>query len=102
MMSQRNLELVRRAFAEYGQPALGFEEAARSGLIAPDVEVDPLLCLRRKGALVFMHVTAEGEGGGVPVEMRNAHEYTIRDGVRVRVKVCASRDEALEAAELRE
>jgi hypothetical protein len=31
--------------------------------------------------LVFMHVTARGEGSGVPVEMRDAREYTIRDGV---------------------
>lgn len=29
--------------------------------------------------LVFVHVTAEGEGSGVPVEMRNAYELTIRD-----------------------
>src|SRR5688572_3063720 len=31
--------------------------------------------------LVFIHATAEGEGSGVPVETRSAHEFTIQDGV---------------------
>ena len=52
--------------------------------------------------LVFMRVTAEGEGSGVPVEMRNAHEFTILDGVFVRWKGYADRTEALKAAGLRE
>jgi ketosteroid isomerase-like protein len=52
--------------------------------------------------LVFVHVTAEGEGSGVPVEIQNAYEYTIRDGVVVRWKVYADRSEALEAAGLSE
>jgi ketosteroid isomerase-like protein len=50
--------------------------------------------------LIFMRVTAKGEGSGVPVEIRDAHEYTIRDGVLVRMKVYADRAEALEAAGL--
>jgi ketosteroid isomerase-like protein len=52
--------------------------------------------------LVFVHVTAEGEASGVPVGLRNAHEFTIRDGVSVRWKVYADRGEALEAAGLSE
>jgi ketosteroid isomerase-like protein len=52
--------------------------------------------------LVFMRVTAEGEGSGVHVEMRNAHEFTIRDGVFVRWKGYADRTEALEACGLSE
>jgi hypothetical protein len=52
--------------------------------------------------LVFVRVTAEGEGSGAPVEMRDAHELTIRDGVFVRWKVYADRAEALEAAGLEE
>jgi ketosteroid isomerase-like protein len=52
--------------------------------------------------LVFVHVTAEGEGSGVPVEMRNAYELTIRDGVLVRWKVYPDRAKALEAAGLSE
>jgi ketosteroid isomerase-like protein len=50
--------------------------------------------------LVFMRVTAEGEGSKVPVEMRNAHEFKIRDGVCTSWKVYADRDDALEAAGL--
>jgi ketosteroid isomerase-like protein len=52
--------------------------------------------------LVFAHASAEGEGSGAPVEMRDAHELTIRDGLIVRFKVYANRAEALEAAGLSE
>jgi uncharacterized protein len=52
--------------------------------------------------LVFVRVTAEGEESGAPVEMRDAHEFTIRDGVFVRWKVYADRADALEAAGLSE
>ena len=52
--------------------------------------------------LIFMRVTAQGEGSGVPVENRVAHEYTIRDGVLARWKGYSDRSEALEAAGLRE
>jgi hypothetical protein len=47
-------------------------------------------------------VNATGKGSGVPVDLRNAHEFTIRDGMLVRFKVYRDRDEALEAAGLTE
>ena len=50
--------------------------------------------------LVFVHVTAEGAGSGIPVEIRNAYEFTIRDGVLIRWRVFADRAAALEAAGL--
>ena len=50
--------------------------------------------------LVFVRVDARGKGSGVPVELRNAHEFTIREGVLVRFKVYGDRDDALEAAGL--
>jgi ketosteroid isomerase-like protein len=50
--------------------------------------------------LVFVRVDARGKGSGAPVELRNAHEFTIREGVLVRFKVYGDRDEALEAAGL--
>jgi ketosteroid isomerase-like protein len=135
-MSQENVDLVRRAYAEFGLPA-GVEEAARAGLVAPDAEFDlsdvypdgPIIrgpeAWREYAAslpwggslkfqperffdvddqrvLVFMRVTAEGEGSGVPVERRTAHEITIQDGVVVRVKAYPDRDEALDAAGLSE
>ena len=34
--------------------------------------------------LVFVRVTATGEGSGVPVELRDAHEFTVREGLLVR------------------
>ena len=52
--------------------------------------------------LVFVRGTAVGEGSGVPVERRGAHEITIRDGVVVRLKTYANRAEPLEAAGLSE
>jgi ketosteroid isomerase-like protein len=134
-MPQENVDLVRWAFAEFGSTRDGPEKAARSGLIAPDVEIDfaamypdaPIIrgfeaslgyldslprgrSVKAKAerfsdvdderVVVFVHATAEGEGSGVPVEMRDAHEFTIRDGVFVRWKLYADRAEALEAAGL--
>jgi ketosteroid isomerase-like protein len=52
--------------------------------------------------LVFVRVGATGRGSGIPVEMPVAHEFTIRDGLVVRFKVHGSREQALEAAGLRE
>ena len=47
-------------------------------------------------------MTARGQESGVPVEIQDAHEVTVRDGVVVRVKVYADRAKALEAAGLEE
>jgi ketosteroid isomerase-like protein len=52
--------------------------------------------------LVFVRVTATGQDSGVPVEIRAAHECTIRHGLLVRFKVYSDRGKALEAAGLRE
>jgi ketosteroid isomerase-like protein len=134
-MSQENVEIVRRAFAEFGLS--GVEEAIRAGLVAPDAELDfsamypdgPILRgpeawrgyldsmpwgkstkvdperffdVDDERVLVFVHVTAKGQGSGVPVEVRNAYELTIREGVFVRWKVYADRAVALEAVGLSE
>jgi len=50
--------------------------------------------------LVFVRVDAKGKGSGASVELLNAHEFTIREGVLVRFKVYSDRDDALEAAGL--
>ncbi len=52
--------------------------------------------------LVLVKVHATGTGSGVPVELLNAHEFTIRDGFLVRFKVYGDRDQALAAAGLSE
>ena len=49
-----------------------------------------------------MHSSGEGEGSGAAVEGRTATEFTIRDGVIVRIKLYKDRTEALEAAGLLE
>jgi ketosteroid isomerase-like protein len=50
--------------------------------------------------LVFVRVSATGNESGAQVEIRVAHEFTIRDDLVVRFKVYADRDRALEAAGL--
>lgn len=50
--------------------------------------------------LVFVRVSATGRESGAQVEIRVAHEFTIRDDLVVRFKVYADRDQALEAAGL--
>jgi hypothetical protein len=52
--------------------------------------------------LVFVRVSATGQGSGVPVALAGAHEFTIRNGLVVRFKAYGGRDQALEAAGLRE
>jgi ketosteroid isomerase-like protein len=136
-MSQENVDLVRRAYAELGPYPAQVDTAAFARFAAPDVELDLSAVYsdapRVRGleaaigltqslpwgsstkleperffdvdderVLVFMRVTAKGEGSGVPVELRDAHELTIRDGVCTRIKVYLDRTEALEAAGLSE
>ena len=47
--------------------------------------------------IALMHVRAKGRYSGVPVEWRQAHLWTLRDGRLARLRVYDSRDEALEA-----
>ena len=47
--------------------------------------------------LAFVRVSATGDKSGAPVEIRVAHELTIRDGRVVRFKVYVNREEALAA-----
>jgi ketosteroid isomerase-like protein len=50
-----------------------------------------------KRVLVFARVSATGHESGVQVEIQVAHEFTIRDGLVMRFKVYADREQALEA-----
>ena len=52
--------------------------------------------------LVFVRVSATGHGSGAPVEIRAAHEFTVRDELVVRFKVYGNRGEALKAVGLSE
>jgi ketosteroid isomerase-like protein len=136
-MSQENVEIVRRMYADFGLYRRRVEAAARAGLIAPDAEFDysalypdgpvfrgveawgdyadslpwgrslklapeRFFDVDSERVLVFVQASGEGEGSGVPVEVRSATEFTIRDGAIVRVKMYKDRTEALEAAGLPE
>ena len=52
--------------------------------------------------LVFVHVTSTGQASGAAVETHVAQEFTIRDGLIVRVKIHRDRAEALKAVGLEE
>jgi ketosteroid isomerase-like protein len=52
--------------------------------------------------LVFVRVTSTGQTSGAPVDSRVAQEFTVRDGLIVRVKVYRDRAEALKAVGLEE
>jgi ketosteroid isomerase-like protein len=85
----------------------GFEQALQWGESGPwgrsaKVEAERILDVDDDRVLVFFHVTATGQESGVQVEMRDAHEITIRNGVVVHLKVYADRTKALEAAGLSE
>jgi ketosteroid isomerase-like protein len=84
----------------------GIEELRRSREQGPWAELsfehERFVDVDDERVLVLVRVHARGTGSGVPVELRNAHEFTIRDGVLVRFKVYGDRDEALEAAGLLE
>ena len=86
----RGIDAVRRHFARW------FESY-------PDLTVEPVE-VRGSGDKVFLWVHFSGHGGesGAPVEMELAHVLTIRDGRAARIAEYFDRDEALEAAGLRE
>jgi ketosteroid isomerase-like protein len=54
------------------------------------------------GVLVNMLLTATGKGSGVEVTRSLFHGWTFRDGQPHRLFVCMTREDALEAAGLRE
>jgi ketosteroid isomerase-like protein len=85
----------------------GFDQVARWAESGPwgrsaRFEAERVLDVDDERVLVLVRVTARGQERGVPVEIQDAHEVTVRDGVVVRVKVYADRAEALEAAGLRD
>ena len=69
----------------------------------PDLTVEPVEA-KGNGDKVFLwvHFSGHGEGSGAPVEMELAHVLTMRDGKAARIAEYFDRDEALEAAGLRE
>jgi uncharacterized protein len=66
-----------------------------------EVEVEELL-ERGDRVLVFLRLRGSGVASGAEFDIRIAHLWTLRDGIVVRGEGYGNRDEALEAAGLRE
>src|SRR5258708_27347708 len=129
-MSRENVEVVRRGFldpaplssgahiapdAEFDFTAIypdrpllrgieemrGFRDAGPWGR-SISFEPERYFDVDDERVLVFVRVSSEGETSGAAVETRIAQEFTIRDGLIVRVKAYRDRTEALEAVGLAE
>jgi ketosteroid isomerase-like protein len=118
-----NVELVRQAYARGGeligtehlaadaefdfralypdQPVLRGVEAMRAfrdtGPWGESISFEPerFLAAGEDTVLVLVHGTATGQASGASVERRFAHEFTLSDGLIVRVKVHADQGEAM-------
>ena len=131
-MSQQNVEVIRRlyqamnvrdseAFAELAHPALewvpdqrlgeepvrGREKVIRFFSDLAQMFADLRTETERvwetgDQVLVFVRVSGSGAGSGPGFDIRIAHLWTLSDGVVVRGEGFGDRDEALEAAGLRE
>ena len=78
-------------------------DSARRGLgRTSSFEPEQFVDVGDERVLVLVKARATGTGSGAPVELRNAHGSTIRNGELVRFRVYGDRDEALEAAGLSE
>jgi ketosteroid isomerase-like protein len=127
-VSQQNVQIVREAFATSG-PLSDYKRLAPDAefdfrAAYPDQPllrgVEELRAFRDAGpwgksmhftaeryfdvdderVLVFVRATASGQHSGAPVSTAFAHEFTLREGMIVRVKAHPNRAEALEAAGL--
>jgi ketosteroid isomerase-like protein len=124
-VSQENVDIVRAAFAS-ADPLSSYERLAPDAVfdftaVYPDQPllrgIEQMRAFRDSGpwgrsmrfvaeryfdvdeerVLVFVRATASGRQSGAPVRAAAAHEFTLREGLIVRVKVHSNRDEALEA-----
>jgi ketosteroid isomerase-like protein len=129
-MSQENVGIVRRGFLDRGrlteaarlspdaefdftdiypdQPVLrGVEEMRRFRDASPwgasiHFEPEDYLDIDDERVLVLLRASSTGQASGVAVESAVAQEFTIRDGLIVRVKVYRDRAQALKAVGLAE
>jgi ketosteroid isomerase-like protein len=129
-VSRENVEIVRRGYSEAGpltdvadlapdaefdftaiypdQPVLQGIEAMRSfrdaGPWGDSIHFEPerFFDVDAERVLVFVRVTSTGQTSGAAVDSRVAQEFTVRDGLIVRVKIYRDRAEALESAGLAE
>jgi ketosteroid isomerase-like protein len=129
-MSQENVEIVRQAFdragpltsahslaadAEFDLTALYPDQPLLRGVSemrtfrdtgpwgqSTSFEAERYFDVDDERVLVFVCATAAGRGSGTPVESKLAHEFTIRNGLIIRIKVHPDREHALKAVGLAE
>jgi hypothetical protein len=65
-------------------------------------EPEQYIDLDEERVLVSVRISSTGQGSGVPVTDRVAQQFTIRDGLVVRIKTYADADRALKAVGLEE
>jgi ketosteroid isomerase-like protein len=66
------------------------------------VEIEKLIEADDERVVLFAHLTGRGRGSGLPLDFREANIFTIREGRIVTVKEFFDREQALQAAGLRE
>jgi ketosteroid isomerase-like protein len=100
-MSQENVEMVRQGFEAYLRrdlfAALAHHDA---DVVFNPAEESPVHGGDR--VVVTLHFKGRGKGSGVEVDARSHQVHTLRDGKLIRLDEYLDRDEALEAAGLRE
>jgi ketosteroid isomerase-like protein len=84
----------------------GMERGFRSGWLDSwsdlRIEAEEFRTASDGQIVVLVHQTGIGKTSGVTAETHGAHVWTLRDGKVVRLEVHANREQALEAAGLRE
>ncbi|MGH2974304.1 MAG: nuclear transport factor 2 family protein [Solirubrobacterales bacterium] len=65
------------------------------------IEPERFIDVDDERVLAFVRVMATGRDSGIEVEVKPAHQFTIRDGLIVRFKAYRHRAQALEAVGLR-
>jgi ketosteroid isomerase-like protein len=105
-MSHQNVEIVRQIFASAApftsDPRLlrGVEQMRAFRDAGPwgrslSFAAERFFDVDHERVLVFVRGTAAGRQSGTPVESKVAHEFTLRQGLIVRIKVYPDQAEAL-------
>jgi ketosteroid isomerase-like protein len=82
---------IRRFFTDLGDTGPDFQ-----------IAIERLEAIGTDRVLAFMRVTATGRASGIPTETRTGNVYDLADGKIELIRIFADREQALEAAGLRE
>jgi ketosteroid isomerase-like protein len=82
---------IRRFFTDVGDTGPDFQ-----------IAIERLEAIGSDRVLAFMLVTATGRASGIPQDARTGNVYDLADGKIKRIRIFVDREQALEAAGLRE